>query len=454
MPPNENIKEKKKETPRTFQSVKGMRDVLPSDEPYWERIEGTARTIAKAHGFGRIEPPVLEFAELYNKTSGEESDIVQKEIYTLKTKGGDVLALRPEYTPGIARAYMQNGLSRAAQPQKLFAMGPIFRHERPQLGRARQFTQIDLEVLGGTSDPMYDAEVIAMFYGMLVEAKIKNPVVKLNSIGDRVCRPIYKKQLTAYYKAHEDELCEDCKRRLATNPLRLLDCKEPECERLKEGAPSFLDKLCVACSNHFKEVLEYLDEIKIPYSLDPHLVRGLDYYSRTVFEIYAEGAEEGIGALAAGGRYDYLMETMGGHVTPAVGGAAGVERLIAVMRAKEVSMGGGGNSNEAHRGKAAANSKKVFLVHAGNLAKKKAFLLLQTLRERGIAVSEALSKESLAAQLKAANKEGITIALILGQKEIYENSVIIRDLTNGVQEAVLLDKLPEELKRRLSAKSN
>jgi histidyl-tRNA synthetase len=455
MPPNENIKEKKKETPRTFQSVKGMHDVLPSDEPYWERIECATKAIAKAHGFARIEPPVLEFAELYNKTSGDESDVVQKEMYTLKTKGGDVLALRPEYTPGIARAYMQNGLSRATQPQKLVAMGPLFRHERPQLGRMRQFTQIDLEVLGGTSDPMYDAEVIAMFYRLLTEIKIKNPTVKLNSIGDRVCRPVYKKLLIAYYREHEDELCEDCKRRLETNPLRLLDCKEPGCARLKASAPSFLDKLCAPCSNHFKEVLEYLDEIKIPYELNPHLVRGLDYYSRTVFEIYAEGAEEEIGALAAGGRYDYLMETIGGHVTPAVGGASGVERLIAVMRAREVAADGaerGHRGGSGGSGKVSANSKKIFLAHAGSLAKKKAFVLLQSLREKGIIVVEALSKESLSAQLKVANKEGITIALILGQKEIYENSVIIRDLTNGVQEAVSLDKLPEELKRRLPAK--
>lgn len=440
MPSSDNKKDKKKEAQRTFQSVKGMHDVLPLDEPYWEKIENVTKAIAKAHGFARIEPPVLEFAELYNKTSGEGSDVVQKEMYTLKTKGGDFLALRPEYTPGIARAYMQNGLSRSAQPQKLIAVGPIFRHERPQLGRARQFTQIDLEVLGGTSDPMYDAEVIAMFHGLLTDIKIKNPTVKLNSIGDRVCRPVYKKQLTAYYKSHEDELCEDCKRRLDENPLRLLDCKEPGCVELKASAPNFLDKLCAACSNHFKEVLEYLDEIKIPYSLDPHLVRGLDYYSRTVFEIYAEGAEEEIGALAAGGRYDYLMETIGGHVTPAVGGASGVERLIAVMRAKEIPMSG------------KDSSRRVFLAHAGELAKKKSFLLLQTLREKGIAVSEALSKESLAAQLKAANKEGIGIALILGQKEIYENTVIIRDLSNGIQEAVSIEKLPEELKRRLSAK--
>jgi histidyl-tRNA synthetase len=428
-------KEKPKEVVRTFQSAKGMHDVLPSDEPYWEKIESVVRSLASAYGFSRIEPPVLEFAELYNKTSGEESDVVQKEMYTLKTKGGDFLALRPEYTPGISRAYMQHGLSRLGQPQKLFAMGPIFRHERPQLGRARQFTQIDFETLGGANDPIYDSEIIALFWDLLNELKIKNSLVKINSIGCRVCRPIYKKQLTNYYKNHEKELCEDCKHRLKVNPLKLLDCKEPKCVELKEKAPNFLDKICVTCSGHFKSVLEYLDEVKIPYELDNHLVRGLDYYSRTVFEMYAEGNEAQIGALPAGGRYDYLMETIGGHLTPAVGGACGVERLIAVLRAKEISFNGKSN-------------KRVFLAHAGDLAKKKAFAILKELRGRGFLVAEALSKESLAAQLKVADREGISIALILGQKEIYENSIIVRDLVNGLQEAVSLEKLAEEIKKR------
>jgi histidyl-tRNA synthetase len=429
-------KEKPKEVVRAFQSVKGMHDVLPSDAPYWEKIESVVQSLASSYGFSRIETPVLEFAELYNKTSGEESDVVQKEMYTLKTKGGDFLALRPEYTPGVARAYMQHGLSRLGQPQKLFAMGPIFRHERPQLGRARQFTQIDFETLGGVNDPIYDAEIIALFYDLLNELKIKNSVVKINSIGCRICRPIYKKQLAAYYKNHEKELCEDCQRRLKANPLKLLDCKEEECIKLKAKAPNFLDKLCVMCSAHFTAVLEYLDEVKIPYELDHHLVRGLDYYSRTVFEMYAEGEEAQIGALPAGGRYDYLMETIGGHLTPAVGGACGVERLIAVMRAKEI----------AANGKA---GKRIFLAHAGELAKKKAFAILKDLRSRGFLVAESLSKPSLSAQLKVASKEGIGIALILGQKEIYEQSIIVRDLANGLQEAVLIEKLPDELKKRL-----
>ncbi|HVM76597.1 MAG TPA: histidine--tRNA ligase [Candidatus Paceibacterota bacterium] len=431
----EKINEKKEEV-RTFQSVKGMHDVLPADQPYWDKITDVVNDLGRSYGFGKIETPVLEFADLYNKTSGEGSDVVQKEMYTLKTKGGDFLALRPEYTPGVARAYMENGLSRLGQPQKLYAMGPVFRHERPQLGRLREFTQIDFETLGGVNDPIYDAEIISIFWDLLAELKIKNSILKVNSIGCRVCRPIYKKQLVNYYKNHEKELCADCVERLQTNPLRLLDCKEEGCIKLREKAPNFLDKLCVTCSGHFKEVLEYLDEVTIPYELDNRLVRGLDYYSRTVFEIYAEGKEGDVGAIVAGGRYDYLMEMIGGSLTPAVGAASGAERLIAVLKGREIAV-------------TPKSSKRVFLAHAGDLAKKKAFALLKELRSRGIIVSEALARESLSAQLKVADKEGISIALILGQKEIYEKSVILRDLRTGTQEAILVEKLAEEIKKRL-----
>jgi len=430
------MNDKPKENPRTFQAVRGMHDVLPADQPYWDRIENLTKDLARSYGFARLEPPVLEFAELYHKTSGEESDVVQKEMYTLRTKGGDFLALRPEYTPGIARAYLENSLSRMGQPQKLFYFGPVFRHDRPQLGRYRQFTQIGFETLAGPNDPIYDAEIISVSWDLLSELKIKNPTLKINSIGCRVCRPLYKKQLVNYYKNYEKELCGDCAERLKTNPLRLLDCKEEGCVKLKGKAPNFLDKLCAMCTEHFKSVLEYLEEVAIPYELDNHLVRGLDYYSRTVFEMYAEGAEAAIGALPAGGRYDYLMETIGGHLTPAVGVACGVERLIAVMKAREIAL-------------PVRNQKKVFLVHAGDLAKQKAFGLLQSLRARGIFVAESLAKESLAAQLKVADKEGISLALILGQKEIYEKSIIIRDLKTGLQEAIPQEKLVDEIKKRL-----
>lgn len=429
-------KEKAKEKKTAFQAPRGMHDVMPADEPYWEKIEGAAKWLARAHSFGRIEPPVLEFAALYNKTSGEESDVVQKEMYVLKTKGGDTLALRPEYTPGICRAYLEHSMSRMGQPQKLFYFGPVFRHDRPQLGRYRQFTQIGFEIVGGVNDPIYDAEIISICWELLAELKIKSPSLKINSIGCRVCRPIYKKQLQAYYKNHEKELCGDCAQRVKENPLKLFDCKQPQCQPFKEKAPNFLDKLCSMCMAHFKEVLEYLEEIGIPYEVDHHLVRGLDYYNRTVFEIFADGKEAEIGSLCGGGRYDYLMEMIGGHLTPALGAAPGVERMIAVMKARGIVPNG-------------RPPKKVFVTHAGDMAKKKAFLLLRDLRKAGIPVSESLAKESLNAQLRAADKEGIGLAVILGQKEIYEKSIIIRDLKTGLQESVLLEKLVEEIKKRL-----
>ena len=433
--PSKN-KNNQREQRKNFQAPRGMHDTLPADAPYWEKIETAAKECAREHGFLRIETPILEFADLYHKTTGEESDIVEKEMYVLRTKGDDVLALRPEYTPGICRSYLEHNLSRQGQPQKLFSFGPVFRHDRPQLGRYRQFTQMNFDIIGGLNDPIYDAEIISMYADLLTGLKIKNYALKLNSIGCRVCRPIYKRQLQAYYKNHEKELCDDCKRRLAANPLRLLDCKDESCEKLKEKAPNFLDKLCVTCSAHFKSILEYLDEIRVTYVLDNHLVRGLDYYSRTVFEVFADGEEEKIGALAAGGRYDYLMETIGGRLTPAVGAAAGMERLIAVMRAREIPV-------------FRKPQKKVFLAHAGEPAKKKAFSLLKYLRDEGITVTESLAKESLAAQLKVADKEKIGLALILGQKEIFEKSVIIRDLAAGAQETIPFEKLLGEIKKRL-----
>ncbi len=365
-----------------------------------------------------------------------ESDVVEKEIYVLHTKGGDALALRPECTPGICRSYLEHSMSRLGQPQKLFHMGPVFRHDRPQLGRYREFSQIGFETIGGQNDPIYDAEVITIFWELLAELKIKDVRLLLNSIGCRVCRPAYKKQLQSYYKNHEKVLCEDCANRLKANPLKLFDCKVSECQPLKEEAPNCLDKLCANCMDHFKSTLEYLDSIHIPYEIDPHLVRGLDYYNRTVFEMMASGEEAGMGSLCGGGRYDYLMEMIGGHLTPAVGGAAGIERIIAVMKAREIAV-------------PCRLQKKVFLVHVGDVAKKHAFSLLRDLRKSGISVSESLAKDSLNAQLRTADKEGLGIALILGQKEIYEKSIIIRDLATGNQEPVLVEKLVEEVKKRL-----
>ncbi len=436
---NTKPKAKSSDPQKSFHAPKGMHDALPADQHYWERIETAAREIARSYHFARIDTPLLEDADLFKKTTGEESDVVAKEMYTMRTKGGDVLALRPEFTPGVARAYMEHNLSRLGQPQRLYSVGPVFRHDRPQLGRTRQFTQVNFEVMGGVNDAMYDAQIILIFATLLEELKIKNTALKVNSVGCKVCRPIYKKQLQNYYKNHEKELCADCARRLKTNPLRLLDCKNPQCQKFKEKAPNFLDKLCVTCSKSFKEILEYLDELQISYALDNQLVRGLDYYSRTVFELSAEGAGSEVGALLGGGRYDYLIEFLGGRLTPAVGGAAGIERLIAVMKAREIAP-----SVKAVR--------RVFVVHAGDSAKKKAIRLMKDLVGAGIPISESLAKDSLRAQLKSADKEGAHVALILGQKEIYESSVIIRDMRTGLQESVTLANVVEEIKKRWNHK--
>jgi histidyl-tRNA synthetase len=428
--------QKKKQGNSLLQSPKGMHDVLPFEHPLWDRVHRIARELADFYNFDRIEVPVLEFSRLYEKGTGEETDVVQKEMYTLKTKGGDTLALRPEFTPGVMRAYIEHGMSRLGQPQKLWTSGPVFRHDNPQAGRARQFEQINLEVIGGQNDPIYDAQIILFFTRLVEELKIKNISLKVNSIGCKVCRPLYKKQLQTYYKPFEKKLCTECQRRIKTNPLRLLDCKNAQCQEFKAKVPNFFDKLCATCSDHLKGVLEYLDELSISYMLDNTLVRGLDYYSRTVFEISVEGPGSEVGALLGGGRYDYLMEMLGGRLTPAVGGAAGIERLIHVMKAQEVKL-------------PEKKQKRVFFIHVGDLAKKKSLRIIEDLRMAGVPVTESLGRESLKAQLKTADKEGIDLALIFGQREIFEGSIILRDLRNSLQETVSLTKLVEEIKKRM-----
>lgn len=432
-------KEKGKDKPSVLQAPKGMHDVLPGEQPWWDKIRKVVEELAATYNFGRLDTPILEQAALFERGVGDETDIVQKEMFTLRTKGGDMLVLRPEWTAAAVRTYLEHGLSRLGQPLKIFTEGPMFRHENPQSGRFRQFTQVDFEIMNGPNDSIYDAQIIIVFDRLLKALKITKTSLKINSIGCRICRPFYKRQLQTYYKRHEKELCTDCARRLDTNILRLFDCKKESCKPFKEQAPNFLDKICLACSHHFQAVLEYLDELKIPYGLDNQLVRGLDYYSRTVFEIFTEGPGSEVGALAGGGRYDYLFETLGGRLTPGVGGAAGIERLIAVMKAQEVKM-------------PSKSTKKAFVLYIGDQAKRKSLSLIEALRAAGIATAEAFGKESLKAQLKVADKEGYPLALILGQKEIYEESVIIRDLRNGLQETIVMSKMVDEVKKRLRDK--
>lgn len=432
-------KGKTKPKASVLQAPKGMHDVLPAEQAWWDKIRRSIDDLASFYNFNRIDTPILEPAALFERGVGDETDVVQKEMYTLRTKGGDILALRPEGTAPVARAYLEHSLGRLGQPMKLFYAGQMFRHENPQAGRFRQFTHIGFEILGGASDAIYDAQIIIIFDRLLKALRILKTSLKINSIGCRVCRPFYKRQLQNYYKRYEKELCGDCVRRLNGNVLKLLDCKKESCQPFKAQAPNFLDKICLACSHHFQGVLEYLDELKIPYSLDNQLVRGLDYYSRTVFEFFAEGAGSEFGALAGGGRYDYLFEALGGRLTPAVGGAASFERLILVMKAQEVKL-------------PAKSQKKAFVIYIGDLAKRKSLKLIEDLRVAGLPVAEAFGKESLKSQLKVADREGYPLALILGQKEIYEESIIVRNLKTSVQETIPMRKAIEEIKKRLREK--
>lgn len=414
----------------------GMPDALPDEWPFRERIFSVARRVAEFYDFVRIETPILETMQVFRSGIGADNNMFEKELYGLATRAGETLGLRPEHTVGIARAYLQNRLGRAAPLQKLWYEGPVFREEKPEMGRLRQFDEIGLEIIGGSSDPLYDAQVILMLWKILEELKIKGAVLSVNSIGCRVCRPAYIRQLQAYYKNHSKDLCGDCERRLKTNPLRLLDCKESSCVLLKAETPNFFDKLCSTCSGFFTNVLEYLDEMSIPYMLDNFLVRGADYYSRTVFELSTEGIEGGLKTLAGGGRYDYLFELLDGKITPAVGGALGVEQVMAAMKAQGIQA-----PQKAE--------KRVFIMHVGESAKKKLLAVMEDLRAAGIQVSEALSRDSFQSQLKLANKDETKIALILGQKEVFEGSIIVRDLEHSIQETVPLSRMVEEVKKRL-----
>jgi len=427
-----------------LQAPKGMRDILPDEAPYWERVKKSLKEIAGFYNFDFIDTPILERADLFTRGIGLSTDIVEKEMYILKTKGGDRLALRPEFTAPVMRAYIEHGMSRLPQPVKLYYFGSVFRHESPQAGRLREFHQVGFEIMGGETDPIYDAQIILAAVRFLEELKIKNFIVRVNSIGCKICRPVFRKKLQDYYKKQLSSakkkkiICKDCERRLATNPLRLLDCKNELCVLLKEQAPGILDSLCANCRSHFKGVLEFLDEVAVPYALDPCLVRGLDYYNRTVFEIFEE---TGNLALAAGGRYDYLAEFLGEKPIPAVGVAPGVERIIEILKAKTED-----KEKEVLERKL---KDRLFVVHVGEVAKKKALVLIENLRRSNVRVAEALGKDSLQAQLKMADKKGAVLALIIGQKEVYEESVIMRDMVSGLQETVPIKKIIEVMKKRL-----
>lgn len=425
-----------------YQSPTGMHDLFEPALECFAKVEKICRNMADFYGFQKIQTPILEQTELFERGTGLATDIVEKEMYSFRTKGGDCLTLRPEWTPGIVRAYLQHGLIAWPKPVKLWYFGPCFRHERPQAGRLRQFHQFGFEFLG-VQDPMVDGLTIQICYNILKGLGFRNLVADLNSIGCSQCRPYFKKMLNNYLRNKQNSLCGDCKRRLKKNPLRVLDCKEEKCDCLKKSAPQLIDHLCRECHEHFKRLLEYLDELNLPYNLNPYLVRGLDYYTKTVFEI-REDTETGAsqGSLVGGGRYDGLTKLLGGKDTPACGAAGGVERLVNLLKTGEWS------SPKSPEGKERAAA--VFLAQVGDLAKKKSLKLLEDLRVAKIKVGEGLHKDSLTSQMRLADKMQAKYVLILGQKEALDNEIILREMKSGEQKNIPLDKVIKELKNKLT----
>ncbi len=434
------VKTKKEKKVKSFSRLRGMKDVLFDDYKYWELVTKKASDLAKMYGFKRIEIPILEKAELYERSSGKTSDVVSKEMYIFVDKNKEKIALRPEATPGLVRAYIEHGMFNLPQPVKMFFWGPLFRHEKPQSGRLRQHTQFDLEMFGETS-PVADAQLINIAYNFFKELQI-DVQIQINSIGCKECRGEYIKKLLSFYKERgkRSKLCKDCKKRITKNPLRLLDCKEQSCLKVREGAPQIVDMLCEECRQHFIRVLEYLDELDVPYNLNPFLVRGLDYYTKTVFEITPIVDEETEAkrqiSLGGGGRYDDLVEFMGGRSTPACGFGIGIERTILKIKEKNIPLETG-------------EKDIVFVAQLGDQARRKAMILFEELRRSGFNVRQSFTKDSLKQQLEEANRLKAKLCLILGQKELLDETILIRDMDAGVQEVVDYKKVSSEIEKRL-----
>ena len=430
-----------------IKAPKGMHDILPEDWPIFQWVFNKAEEIASFYGFLPIQTPHLERSDLFTRTVGESTDIIEKQMFALKSRGSEQLVLRPEETAPLMRAYLEHGLHIRPQPVMLFARGSFFRYEQPQKGRFREFHQVDLEVIGD-EDAVNDVLVIKTFTVLLEELGLKSTTVFLNTIGDLECRSAYRKELLAYYRKKINYLCKDCRRRLKTNPLRLLDCKEPGCLELKRSAPQMIDHLCPGCKKHFKEVLEYLDANNTAYIIDHYLVRGLDYYSRTVFEIFfqeekaAGEVEEPLNAsfsLLGGGRYDYLGDTLAGRHIPAVGAAMGVERIVSLVKEKNLFV-------------KKEKPPKAALIQIGTAAKSRAISLIEEFRQAKIPLLHSVSRENLKNQLDLANKMNIAYALILGHKEALDNTIMVRDMNSGSQELILQEKLIDYIKKNCDYK--
>ncbi|OGH88834.1 MAG: histidine--tRNA ligase [Candidatus Magasanikbacteria bacterium RIFOXYC2_FULL_42_28] len=415
-----------------------MRDILPKEERYWKKLYHSIEDLGQYFQYGRIETPLLEEASLFVRSVGKGTDVVDKEMYLFEDKDGTKVCLRPENTASVVRAYIGNGLWNQSQPVKLWYYGPMFRHDRPQAGRYRQFWQVGFESLG-SSDPSVDAELILIAYDLYKDLGL-SVTVRLNSLGIPEERERYRNELVSYYRSKRSYICGDCKNRLNRNPLRLLDCKAEECRETKDNAPQIIDYLGSESKNHLMKVLEYLDAVEIPYQLDHALVRGLDYYTHTVFEFYVTDIEGGAqSALGGGGRYDLLAEQLGGKPTPACGFSLGLDRIVSAWRENLTK-----TNSEVPREKL-----DIYLAQLGEEGRRVSLRLLNDLRASGIKVGFNFSKSSLKAQMELADSAKVQFVLIIGQKEVQDKTVIIRDMESGIQEVADVKKVEGLVKRKL-----
>ena len=404
-------------------AIRGFNDILPGDTEAWRHIEQTAWSIFRTYGFSEIKLPIVEKTELFARSIGETTDIVEKEMYTFEDRHGDAITLRPEGTAPAVRAYIEHKLY-TSPVTRLYYTGPMFRYERPQKGRYRQFYQIGAEVLGDDS-PRADAETLSMLMKFFRALNVQGATLQVNSLGDASCRPGYKKKLYEYLKEHSSKLCENCLRRIETNPLRALDCKAAGCIEATMSAPSLVDSLCEGCSAHFDKVRYFLKLYGIEPVINPRMVRGLDYYTRTTFEITADTGLGSQNAVAAGGRYDGLVSELGGPPTPCFGFAIGIERLSLLLERSQVPIG----------------PLTVFLA-LGDEAEKKGVELVSLWRSSGIRVVEDFSSGALKTRMKRADRLGASFAVILGENELNEGVATVKDMKAATQETVAWDRVP------------
>jgi histidyl-tRNA synthetase len=414
-----------------YQAVRGTSDILPQEQAYWRYVEAKAVDICRLYGYQRIDSPTFEETGLFTRSVGQGTDIVEKEMYTFADKGGKNITLRPEGTAPVCRAYLEHGMPNLSQPVKLYYLASIFRYERPQAGRLREHHQFGCEAIGD-DDPALDAEVIDMAWQFFLSLNLKNLSLQLNSIGCKQCRPAYLTALKNYYAQHADGLCRDCQVRLERNPLRLLDCKQPSCQRAARAAPRSVDHLCPGCQAHFSRLKANLELLGITFAVNHRLVRGLDYYTRTVFEI-----QPGVGGaqstLGGGGRYDDLIEELGGKPTPAIGFAAGIERIIVNLKKQGIPI-------------PALPGPHVFIAYMGDEARDESIRLAARLRQAGISVLAATGQKSLKAQMRQAGSLGVRHTVIIGDEELKTGTATVRDMVHARQKSVPLPELPGQLK--------